>query len=109
MFVPIKLDKTRNFKYGYRGLDLIETELGEVVNKIFEKASKGELTIRETFTVIWAGLVHEDKELTVEKVMDLVDEFSDLDEVTNAMAKALEKSRAKGGSEPKNSKKIVSI
>jgi hypothetical protein len=38
---------------------------------------------------VWAGLEHEDKELTSEKVFDLVDEYSDITTVAGIMGKAM--------------------
>ena len=107
MYTPIQLDKARNLKYGYRGLSLAEEALGMSINEIITKANIGTMTIKETFTMIWAGLFHEDNALTVEKVMDLVEEHSDLETVTEAMAKAIDASMPKGKSE-KNSKKVAS-
>ena len=43
----------------------------------------------ETATIIWAGLVHEDKNLTPNKVMDLIDEHSNLMDVSKEMWTAL--------------------
>jgi len=39
--------------------------------------------------MIWAGLAHEDPELTPDKVMDLVDEYSNIQDVLLAMSEAL--------------------
>ena len=45
--------------------------------------------MEETATFIWAGLAHEDKNLTPERVMDLIDEYSSLPKITKAMQKAV--------------------
>ena len=84
-YVEIKLDKTRNLKYGMRAFDRIEKKLKKKISEI----DMDDLSIEETATVIWAGLAHEDDKLTVEKVMDLVDEHSNLYEVSNKLAEAL--------------------
>jgi len=108
MYTPIQLDKARNLRYGYMGLSLIEEALGMNINKVLIKATKGDLSIKETFTMIWAGLYHEDKELTVEKVIDLVDEYSDIETVSELMGKAIEKSLAKKENNEKNVVKVAS-
>lgn len=84
-YVEIKLDKTRNLKYGMRAIDRIEKKLKTKISKI----NMNDLSMEETATFIWAGLVHEDEKLTVEKVMDLVDEYSNLQEVSSKLAEAI--------------------
>ncbi len=54
-----------------------------------EGLQEGLLTMEEYATLIWAGLVHEDKDLTPDKVIDLIDEHSSLVDVTRDMWKAL--------------------
>lgn len=87
-YYPIELDKTRNLRYGMKAIDLIEKKFGKPIMAI-EGIGNGMLTMEEYATVIWAGLVHEDKELTPAKVMDLIDEYSSLTKVTQDMWKAL--------------------
>ena len=85
MYTPIILDKTRNFRYGMKAISLIEKKMKCNVSKIdFEN-----LTMEDTATLIWAGLVHEDRELTPEKIMDLVDEHSNIKDVAKVMGKAM--------------------
>lgn len=97
MYTPIELDKTRNFRYGMKAISIIEKKMKTNISKIdFEN-----LSMEDTATIIWAGLVHEDKGLTVEKTMELIDEHGKLQEVMVAMGEAF--SQAFGGkSEEKN-------
>jgi hypothetical protein len=85
-YYPIQLDKARNFKYGMRALDRIEKKLKTKIALL----DMGSLSMDETATLIWAGLVHEDSKLTVENVMDLIDDYSTLPEVTAIMNEAFE-------------------
>lgn len=85
-YYPIQLDKVRNFRYGMKALHLIEKKLKKPISKI----DMENLTMEETAIMIWAGLVHEDKDLTPEKVMDLVDEYSNIKTVVEAMGKAFQ-------------------
>jgi len=87
-YYPIKLDKVRNFRYGMRAIDLIEKKYGKPIMEI-DGISDGKITMEDYATLMWAGLVHEDKELTPERVMDLVDEYSNIREVSKVMWKAL--------------------
>lgn len=84
MYTSIQLDKVRNFRYGMKAMASIEDQLGQSVTSLdLEK-----LTIRQTATIIWAGLVWEDKDLTVDALMDIVDEHSNMPAVLEAMTKA---------------------
>lgn len=86
-YYPIKLDKSRNFKYGMKAISLIEKKFKKPIGKIdYEN-----LTMEEAAILIWAGLVHEDNNLTPEKVMDLVDEYSNFREVIAEMMEAINK------------------
>lgn len=83
-YTPIQLDKVRNFRYGMKAISVIEKKLKTNISKMdFDS-----LSMEDTATVIWAGLVHEDKQLTVDKVMDLVDEYSNIQTVVEVMGEA---------------------
>jgi hypothetical protein len=87
-YFPIKLDKIRNLKFDMRAINRIEKKYGRPLMKI-EGMQDGMLTMDETATIVWAGLAHEDKELTPDKVMDLIDEHSNLRDVSKEMWTAL--------------------
>ena len=74
MYTPIQLDKTRNLRYGMKALSLIEKKLKRPIAKI----DMENMSIEDMAVFIWAGLVHEDGSLTPDKVMDLVDEHSNM-------------------------------
>lgn len=95
MYTPVEMDKTRNFRFGMRAVDFIEKKFKKPIAKVdFEN-----MTMEETATVILAGLIHEEKELTEEKVMDIIDEKGNLEEVLTAMGKAMQQM---GGKNSKN-------
>lgn len=82
--VSVKLDKIRSFRYGMKALSRIEGLLGVPVSKLdFDN-----LTIAQLATILCCGLMHEDADLTPEKVMDLVDDHSSLTEITQIMGQA---------------------
>ena len=85
-YYQIKLDKERNLRYGMKAISLIEKKFKKPIGKI----DMDNLTMEDAATIIWAGLVHEDDKLTPNKVMDLVDEYSNLMEVTKAMTEAID-------------------
>lgn len=84
-YYPIQLDKSRNFKFGMKAISLIEKKFKKPIAKV-DVAS---LTMEETATFIWAGLVHEDRGLTPDKVMDLIDDHSSIPAVMEVMTEAL--------------------
>lgn len=86
MYYPIELDKIRNFKYGMKAISLIEKKFKKPISKVDMES----LTMEETATLIWAGLYHEDKNLTPDKVMDLVDEYSNMVTVVESMGQAMQ-------------------
>lgn len=85
MFVPVQLDKMRNLRYGMKAISLIEKKFGKSIAKI----DMDDMTMEEIATFIWAGLVHEDKELTPEKVMELVDDYSTVQAVMEKVSEAM--------------------
>lgn len=87
MYTPIELDKTRNFKYGMRAISLVEKKFKKPIMQVDLK----NLTMEEMATIIWAGLVHEDKNLSTERVMDLIDDHSNVTKVFDIAGEALNK------------------
>ncbi len=86
-YYPIQLDKSRNFKYGMKAISLVEKKFKKPIMKV----DMGGLTMEEMATIIWAGLVHEDKNLSVERVMDLIDDYSNVTAVFDIAGEALNK------------------
>lgn len=85
---PISLDKERTFKYGMKAIDLLEKKFKKPMGMI-EGLNTGILSMSDYATVMWAGLVHEDRDLTPIKVMELIDEHSTIKEATEIMWKAM--------------------
>lgn len=92
MYTPVQMDKVRNFRYGMKAISFVEKKLGKPVGKIdFEN-----MTMEDTATVILAGLIHEDNTLTTDKLMDIIDEKGNFDEVIAAMEVAFNESFGAG-------------
>lgn len=70
MYTPIKLDKTRNLRFRMKACRIIEKHFGKPLAHI----RLDECTVEDFMTIMCAGLAHEDKDLTVEKMFDIVDE-----------------------------------
>lgn len=98
MYTPINLDRARNFRYGMKAISVIEKKMKINIAKIdFDN-----LSMEDTATIVWAGLVHEDNKLTPDKVMDLIDEHSNIKDVMEIMGKAF--TEAFGGNEEEKNK-----
>lgn len=69
--VEIQLDKKRVLKFGTKAFVEIEKELDTTMDKI-------DLERQETlFVLLYAGLLHMDRKLTLDKVYDIVDNLID--------------------------------
>ena len=86
MFTPVSLDKIRNFRYGMKALHQIEKTLDVRIAKLdFDDLSQYQIAV-----IVWAGLSHEDANLTPEKIMDLIDEYSSITEIAKIMGQAFQ-------------------
>ena len=67
--VPIKLDKERVLKYGVRSFVEIEKALDTTMDKVdFERQEA-------IFVLLYAGLIHMDRKLTLDKVYNIVEKM----------------------------------
>lgn len=104
MFTPITLDKARNFRYGMKAISRLEKVFGKSISNI----DLNGLTMEEVATLIWAGLVHEDAKLTPDKVMDLIDDHSNVAAVMEVASKAMGEAFGTGGeTTEKNAPKVT--
>lgn len=93
-YVPIKLDKMRNLRYSFKALSRLEEEFGCSIATI----NFATLSVRQIVTFIWAGLIHEDNDLTVDKVMDLMDDSElEMDELMEKVTEAMDAALASMG------------
>jgi len=63
----LNLDRPRKLKYGFRAWRLLREKFSKPVQELME------LAVDEIPAFVWAGLVWEDRELTVERVEELLD------------------------------------
>ena len=77
IFTPIKLDKMRNVVLGFQALQEFKKITGKSLTKIdFESA---DLDVESIVPAIfYAGLKHEDKELTLEKTVELLASYIEI-------------------------------
>ena len=83
--VTIELDKPRTFRYGMNALIKIE----ELTGKNLTKLDLDNISVKDLRTIVYAGLFHEDKDLTPEKCADLIDEYSDIGTMAGKLGEAM--------------------
>ncbi len=80
--VTINLDKERHLYFTLNSLELIEDLTGTSIDKIGETMNMKTLKI-----LLYAGLVHEDKGLTIDSVGDMIG-IEKIEEVSKAIGEA---------------------
>lgn len=83
--VAVMLDKPRSLRYGGRALRAIEQETGK---NLLKGEIGGDLTFSDLCVFVWAGLLHESPDLSIEDAADLVD-LNRLDAISAAMNEAI--------------------
>lgn len=80
--VKIVLDKERNLYFSLNSLEIIEDLTGKTIDKVTEN-----LNMKSLKAIVYAGLIHEDKSLTVEDVGEMIG-FNDISRVSEAIGEA---------------------
>lgn len=83
--VTIVLDRPRTLRYGMNALAKIE----DITGKSMMSLDLDNVCIKDLLAIVYAGLYHEDKKLTLEQVGDLIDEYSDISTIAEKLAEAL--------------------
>ena len=84
--VAIKLDKLRTVKLTNRAMKTLEKTLKCSISELLKRLDN--LSMDEMTTIIYAGLVHEDKDLTFAKVEELLDECCTLGSMLKVIVEA---------------------
>ena len=70
--ITYELDRPRTLRYGMNALAKIE----DITGKSLMSLDLASVSIKDLLAIVYAGLYHEDKELTLEQVGDLIDIYS---------------------------------
>lgn len=84
-YVPIELDKPRNLRFSTNALVESEKMLGKSIAEFSQSIGITELRI-----LIYCGLRHEDKTLTLDQAGDLIDEAESIAYLSDKLKDALE-------------------
>ena len=80
-YISIQADKARNLRYNFNALIKLE-EAGIDITTLEQNIS-----FKNINTLVWAGLIHEDKELTIEQAGDVIDEAMEHEGLKGLMEK----------------------
>jgi len=94
--ITYELDRPRTLRYGMNALAKIE----DITGKSLMALDLKNVGVKDLLAIVYAGLYHEDKDLTIEAVGDLIDEYSDLNEVADKVGKALTEAFGKTKGKP---------
>ena len=83
-FIAINLDKPRRLRYGMGASIEFEQLSGMKMTAIGDD----EMSMQTVATLLYCGLKHEDKDLSLEKVIEIVDDHAD--SVTDVITKITE-------------------
>jgi hypothetical protein len=83
--VTVELDKLRTLRYGMNALIKIE----ELTEKSITQLDLKNISIKDLRAMVYAGLFHEDDNLTPEKVGNLIDEYSELSLIAEKLGEAM--------------------
>lgn len=82
--VTIELDRIRNLRLGINAICMIEDLTDKPIAKLMDQAS-----LREIRVILYCGLAHEDRELTLDRVGELMEDY-DLNMIANKIKEAFE-------------------
>jgi hypothetical protein len=86
--VKIFLDRERTMKYDFYALSKLEEETGY---SVLDEATWENMKIRDVVKFLWAGLIHEDPELSVDDVAKMI-HFGNVRDVMNAISETFHQS-----------------
>jgi hypothetical protein len=93
-----ELDKPREIIIKMRAMDNFEKKTGKSLMSMDTNA----MTISDMATLIWAGF--NDKDITPDNVIDLIDKYSSLEEASLVLEKTMSESFPKGEKTKKSGK-----
>jgi hypothetical protein len=80
--------KTHNLRFDYNALCALEQQSGLAIGDLWTKLT-GSIRLMDIRSIIWAGLIHEERSLTPEAVGEMID-FSKMAELAESVTKALD-------------------
>lgn len=88
-YVEIELDKKRKLRYDFNAMCELEDVLGRPLQELSDK----NLRMKDMRAMLWAGLLHQDPDLDILEVGNLIDEAESMQYVAEKVAEAIELSQ----------------
>lgn len=92
MYIPVELDKNRNILLGFEGLQLFKKMTGQSLSKLDYENTDIEDYLP---VIIHCGLVHEDKDITLEQTTKLIDKHIGVNGALKLLPKIMEETFGK--------------
>lgn len=86
-YITIELDKPRKLRLTTNALCELEDKLDKPINEVLIEGASGLRTVR---AFLWAGLLHEDPDLTIAEAGDLIDLKDNLPYVQQKVTEAVD-------------------
>lgn len=96
--IPIMLDKERHLKFDLNAFAELEELYGDF-QVAMDAMTKG--SIKAIRAMLWAGLIHEDENLTIKQVGSMID-MTNINEVMTSITKAINEAMPKVSETEKN-------
>jgi hypothetical protein len=103
IYIPIELDKTRNLLLGFQGLQLFKKITGKSLAKLDYENEDMEDYMP---AIIHCALIHEDKELTLEKTTELIDKHIGVKGAIEVLQPLMEETYGKEADEKDRAKNL---
>jgi hypothetical protein len=103
-YFPVTLDKTRNLLIGFQAMQIFKKITGTSLAKLDYESADVEDYIPALF---YCGLVHEDKELTLEKTTELLDIHLGINGAIELLPQIFEEVFGREEKEVKNAQRVV--
>ena len=99
-------NNTYAVRYPINSIRMLERQLGRSVFSIFKSIETGDVSFDLMVSIIWAGIVHNSRALTVDNVSLWLEDFTNITEIFAGCAKEFSESCAShlGGSGEKDNK-----
>lgn len=85
-FVTLNLDKPRKLRFGFKALIMLEDLMGVTS---LDQLQGRQMSMKDIVTFLYAGLCSDDKDLTQESLLDIIDEYGDVGEIGDALEEAI--------------------
>jgi len=86
--VPVQLDRERYLVFGLRAMKAFEEVTGK---NLLKMKQVDDMTATEVGILFWACLLHDDRELTQDQAIDLIDEHTNLAAIAGLIYEARKK------------------